>query len=137
MSTQIRRERKSYYDILERSQKGRLDITPWLIWFLNCLEKAIKRSEIILKNVLNKTKFWNQHKDKTLNQRQIYMLNILFDGFKGKLTSSKWAKMTKCSQDTATRDITMLIENGILIKSTEGGRSTNYLLKDFPINDIS
>jgi len=137
MSTQIRRERKSYYKILESTQKNALDITPWLSWFLSCLEKSIKNSGAILENVLNKAKFWEQHREKIFNQRQIGMLNNLFDGFKGKLTSSKWAKMTKCSQDTAARDINFLINNDILIKSASGGRSTNYLLKDFPVNYIS
>lgn len=136
MSTQIRKERKSYYQILERTQKGCLDISEWLLWFLKCLHKAIEKSETLLETVLDKSKFWEQHAAKSLNERQITMLNILFDGFKGKLTSSKWAKMVKCSQDTANRDIKNLIELDILIKSDEGGRSTSYLLKDFPINRI-
>ena len=137
MSTQIRKVRKSYYDILESTQKGSLDITRWLIWFLDCLQQAIIQSESTLEKVLNKAKFWEQHTGISLNERQITMLNFLFDGFKGKLTSSKWAKMMKCSQDTATRDINSLIEQDILIKSPKGGRSTSYLLKDFPINTIN
>ncbi|EKD69899.1 MAG: filamentation induced by cAMP protein Fic [uncultured bacterium] len=136
MSTQIKNERKKYYEILESTQKKNLDITPWLEWFLGCLHRAINQSEIILKNVLNKSAFWKQHTAKSFNQRQIIMLNILFDGFKGKLTSSKWAKMTKCSQDTAARDIHQLIENNILVRSAEGGRSTHYVLKEYPINYI-
>ncbi len=136
MSTQIRRERKSYYDLLEKTQKSSLDITPWLSWFLRCLENAIKNSDTILENVLNKAKFWEQHAESIFNQRQVMMLNILFDGFKGKLTSGKWAKMTKCSQDTAARDIQQLVGQGVLVKGPEGGRSTNYVLKDFAINYI-
>jgi Fic family protein len=130
MSTQIRKERKAYYEILEHTQKGTLDITQWIIWFLETLHSAILQSEILLQTVLNKAKFWEQHSHKGLNKRQIDMLNILFDGFVGNLTSSKWAKMMKCSQDTATRDINYLITHDILIKSNKGGRSTDFLLKD-------
>lgn len=137
MSSQIRKQRKSYYDILEQTQKSGLDITSWLQWFLDCLHHAIIQSDTVLQHVLNKAKFWEQHSDKSLNQRQVNMLNILFDGFVGKLTTSKWAKMMKCSQDTAIRDINALIELGILIKSPERGRSTNYILKDFPINELA
>lgn len=137
MSTQIRNERKKYYEIVESTQRNNLDITPWLEWFLGCLDRAINQSEIILKNVFNKAAFWKQHAAKSFNQRQIEMLNVLFDGFKGVLTSSKWAKMTKCSQDTAARDIQQLIENNILVRSAEGGRSTHYELKEYPINYIS
>ncbi len=136
MSTEIRKQRKSYYEILERTQKSRLDISEWLVWFLNCLHQSILQSDSLLKNILNKAKFWEQHADKSLNERQITMLNFLFDGFKGKLTSSKWAKMIKCSQDTAARDIKYLLNQEILVKSAEGGRSTSYLLKDYPINFI-
>lgn len=136
MSTEIRRQRKSYYEILEKTQKGSLDISPWIHWFLQCLEQAVIHSESILENVLNKSRFWEQHASKPLNERQTLILNMLFDGFKGKLTSGKWAKVTKCSQDTATRDINQLVEYDILIKGEEGGRSTNYILKDYPINSI-
>lgn len=136
MSTQIRKDRKSYYDELESAQRGRLDITRWIIWFINCLNQAILQADEILKMVLNKAKFWEQHRDKMLNQRQIIMLNHLFDGFKGKLTTTKWSKMIKCSQDTAARDINHLIELDILVKSIEGGRSTSYHLKDFPMNQL-
>lgn len=134
MSTQIRKQRKSYYQILENTQKGSLDITDWILWFLDCLQKAIMSSELILKNILNKAKFWEQHSGKSFNKRQIDMLNILFDGLKGKLTTSNWAKMMKCSQDTAHRDMQNLIASGILIKGAAGGRSTAYILKDYPIN---
>lgn len=136
MSTQIRRDRKNYYKELESAQKGDLDITRWILWFLSSLSQAVDLSEAILENILNKTRFWDQHANKQLNSRQIAMLNILFDGIKGKLSSSKWAIMMKCSQDTASRDIQDLIDQDILIKSTEGGRSTSYLLRDFPINRI-
>ncbi|MCB1827033.1 MAG: Fic family protein, partial [Coxiellaceae bacterium] len=136
MSSQIRKERKIYYEILEKTQKGKLDITQWLLWFLNCLDKAIALSEKTLGMVLNKSRFWEQHSDKSLNERQIKMLNLLFDGFKGKLTTSKWAKLTNCSQDTAARDINNLCEHGILKSGPGGGRSTNYLLKDYPINSL-
>ena len=136
MSTQIRRDRKHYYQELESAQKGSMNITPWILWFLKSLSKAIELSDTILEYVLNKAKFWEQNRHKKFNQRQITMLNILFDGIKGNLTSTKWAKITKCSQDTASRDIQDLIEQDILIKSPQGGRSTNYLLKDYPINIV-
>jgi Fic family protein len=136
MSAQIRRDRKNYYLELEHAQKGTLDITPWIIWFLNTLSRAIMLSESHLEKILYKAKFWELHASKKLNERQIFMLNILFDGFKGKLSTSKWAKMMKCSQDTAARDIGDLMNQDILIKSAEGGRSTHYCLKDFPINSI-
>ncbi len=131
MSTQIRQDRKTYYEILEHTQKGGLDITKWIIWFLQTLHSAIIQSESLLKTVLGKAKFWEEHSRKDLNHRQIAMLNKLFDGFDGNLTSSKWAKMMKCSQDTASRDINYLINLKILIKSDKSGRSTNFLLKGF------
>ncbi len=137
MSTQIRKQRKTYYNILERTQKGTLDISEWLIWFLNCLYQSIIESETLTENILNKAKFWEAHACKTLNERQITILNLLFDGFEGKLTSNKWAKIMKCSQDTASRDIKSLLEYEILIKSPKSGRSTSYHLKDYPINTIN
>ena len=131
MSTQIRNERKQYYDILELTQKGDLDITKWLQWFLHCLLNALKSSDIILKKVLFKHKFWTDNASMIENERQRKILNKLLDGFDGKLTSSKWAKITKCSQDTALRDINDLIDKKILYKLPEGGRSTAYdLTKD-------
>lgn len=136
MSTQIQRERKHYYDILETTQKGTLDITAWLLWFLNCLDRAIINADDALKFILNKAKFWEINNNQQLNHRQIKTVNLLFDGFSGKLTSSKWAKLNKCSQDTATRDIQDLINKKIMIKSEEGGRSTNYILAEFPINHL-
>ncbi len=129
MSAQIRLERNVYYDILERTQKGKLDITEWLEWFLHCLDRALNATDEILKRVLNKTKFWDKHAQTPINERQRALINKLFDGFTGKLTSSKWAKITKCSPDTALRDINDLINKNILQKEPEGGRSTSYVLK--------
>lgn len=128
MSSQIRKERKSYYEILEKTQQGSLDITNWLNWFLNCLLNSLKSSETILTKVLYKHKFWNKYATEIQNERQKNMLNRLLDGFTGKLTTSKWAKINKCSQDTALRDIQFLIDKGILAKEKAGGRSTNYEL---------
>jgi Fic family protein len=129
MSAQIRLERNEYYSILEKSQKGKLDITAWLKWFLNCLLNAINTSEKTLGQALYKHTFWNLNATIVLNERQIIMLNRLLDGFDGKLTSSKWAKITKCSADTALRDIQDLIKKEILQNTQAGGRSTNYELK--------
>jgi Uncharacterized conserved protein len=128
MSSQIKKERKTYYDILERTQKGDLDITDWLSWFLNCLLNTLISSDAILAKVMSKAGFWKQHSTTILNERQRLMLNRLLDGFDGKLTSSKWAKITKCSQDTAIRDIQYLMNKAILKKEAAGGRSTNYEL---------
>ncbi len=128
MSAQIRRDNKAYYDLLERTQKGTLDITPWQDWFLNCLLRAIEGSREILDAVLIKARFWERFAKVSLNERQIKMLNMLLDGFEGKLTTSKWAKMTKCSQDTAHRDIVDLMERNALRKDPGGGRSTSYSL---------
>jgi Fic family protein len=128
MSSQIRRERKAYYDILEATQKGDLDITDWLEWFLGCLDRAFTGAESILAAVLNKARFWEVHSGERLNERQQLMLNRLLDGFEGKLTSSKWATIAKCSQDTASRDIDDLIDRGFLMRDARGGRSTSYSL---------
>lgn len=128
MSAEIRQRRKGYYDILEKTQKGDLDITAWLTWFLDCLGGAISRSEDELQIVLSKARFWEELRDATLNERQRMMLNRLLDGFDGKLTSSKWAQIAKCSQDTALRDIEALISMGVLDKEPGGGRSTSYAL---------
>jgi Fic family protein len=130
LSAQIRHERKAYYDMLEKTQKNDLDITSWLEWFLNCLDRAIGNTEETLGDVLYKARFLQTHKNVSLNDRQRIMLNKMLDGFEGKLTSSKWAKLTKCSQDTALRDILDLVERGILLKDAGGGRSTSYSLKD-------
>ncbi len=128
MSAEIQQRRKAYYDILEKTQKGALDVTEWLAWFLDCLDGAITRSENELQHVLEKARFWEAHRDTPLNERQRLMLNKLIDGFEGKLTSSKWAIIAKCSQDTALRDIEALIAVGILEKEPAGGRSTSYAL---------
>jgi Fic family protein len=128
MSAQIRQERKAYYEILERTQKGDLDITEWLIWSLACLSRAFEGAESIFAGVLKKARFWDKHAGDLLNDRQRDMLNRLLNGFEGKLTSSKWAKIEKCSPDTALRDITDLLKRGILVKDEGGGRSTSYLL---------
>ena len=130
MSAQIRQERSAYYDILEATQKGDLDISEWLEWFLDCLDRAFDRAETILASVLRKARFWTMHASTTFNDRQRAMVDRLFDGFEGKLTSSKWAQLTKCSQDTALRDIDDLIVKRILAKEAAGGRSTSYLLVD-------
>ena len=132
MSAQIRLERKQYYEILEKTQKGNLDITDWISWFLNCLTNALKSTDSVLTRVLFKADFWQKHIDTAINDRQRKLLNKLMDGFDGKLTSSKWAKIAKCSKDSAVRDINDLIEKGILRKESAGGRSTNYELTGMP-----
>lgn len=126
MSAQIRIERKQYYEILEATQKGNLDITEWIKWFLNCLINAVKATDEISTKVIFKANFWNTHSKTILNERQNKVLNKLLDGFEGKLSSAKWAKIAKCSKDSAIRDINDLIEKNILQKETAGGRSTNY-----------
>lgn len=131
ISTQIRKERKKYYEILEKTQKGNLDITKWLEWFLNCLLNALKASEIILGKVIFKHNFWLQNDGKIINERQRKILNMLLDGFKGNINTSKWASICKCSQDTALRDIQDLIKKGILHKLPHGGRSTSYSINNF------
>ncbi|MEY4875896.1 MAG: hypothetical protein RL708_1045 [Bacteroidota bacterium] len=129
MSAQIRQERKQYYNILEKTQKGNLDITEWIQWFLQCLINALKSTDLILSKVLLKADFWNTHSKTNINDRQQKMLTKLLDSFDGKLTSSKWAKIVKCSKDTAIRDINDLINKNMLQKESAGGRSTNYELK--------
>jgi len=130
MSSQIKQEREAYYKILEQTQKGNLDISEWMLWFLDCLERAILNSETILAAVLKRARFWGLNKAQHFNKRQHKILDLLLDQFEGKLTAKKWAKINKCSHDTATRDINDLISKGILVKSPEGGRSTNYLLAE-------
>ena len=130
MSSHIQKERKTYYEKLEKTQKGNLDITEWIYWFLNTLLAAIVNSEETLALVVRKHKFWNTHGTEINNERQKKVLNKLLGEFTGNLTSSKWAKIAKCSQDTALRDIQDLINKGILIKSDAGGRSTRYKLKN-------
>jgi len=128
MSAQIVRQKKGYYHTLERIQKGTLDITGWLQWFLECLTSALKFTETSLAMVLTKAKFWEEHASAIINDRQKLMINKLLDNFFGKLTTSKWAKITKCSQDTALRDIQDLVRKGVLLKEPGGGRSTSYTL---------
>jgi Fic family protein len=128
MSAQIRSDRKRYYEVLEETQKGTLDLTGWLLWFMECLESALNKAEDILSAVFFKAAFWNKYSSVHLNERQRLMLNKILDGFTGKLTSSKWAKISGCSADTALRDIEDLIEKGILKKEQAGGRSTSYKL---------
>lgn len=128
MSAQIRIERKAYYEVLEMIQKGNLDITKWIQWFLNCLINGLKSTNSVLESLLFKVDFWTLYSSVLLNERQQKLLNKLLDGFEGKLTSSKWAKITNCSKDTAIRDINDLIEKKLLQKETAGGRSTSYEL---------
>ena len=150
MSVSIRQERNAYYDVLEKTQKNihvtktglpaarlparqgqaGIDITAWLEWFLACLDRALDTTETTLAGVFKKARFWETHPAGSINERQRTMINKLFDGFEGKLTSSKWAKVARCSQDTALRDILELVEKGVLVKDSAGGRSTSYLLKD-------
>lgn len=128
MSAQIRTERKTYYDMLERTQKGGLDITPWLSWFIGCLDRAFGGAETILASVMRKARFWEAIAGQALNERQRKVVNRLLDGFEGKLTNAKWAALTKASSDTALRDINDLLRRGILVKDAAGGRSTSYSL---------
>ncbi|MDP5171080.1 MAG: hypothetical protein NWR72_12620 [Bacteroidia bacterium] len=126
MSAQIRKERTAYYNILEASQQATLDISNWLEWFLHCLYNAMTAAEAILANVMAKHQFWMHHNATPLNERQIKVLNRLLDGFEGNLSSSKYAKLTTCSRDTALRDIQDLMEKQILTQTEAGGRSTSY-----------
>lgn len=128
LSAQIQRERKAYYDILERTQKGTLDVTAWLLWFLQMLEEAVNHAHHKLDAVLGKARFWQRVSGASLNERQVRVLNRLLDGFDGKLTTSKWAALAKCSPDTALRDINELVELNVLHRSSAGGRSTSYEL---------
>lgn len=128
MSAQIRIERNAYYEMLEAAQKGDLDVTAWLAWFLDCIDRAFDRAEEAYSAVLGKARFWERHLQTDLNERQRLVINRLLDGFEGKLTSSKWASLAKCSQDTALRDIEDLRQRGILVRDAAGGRSTSYSL---------
>lgn len=128
MSAQIRQERNAYHDILEQTQKGSLDVTPWMNWFLGCLGRAIDGAQLTLEAVMAKARFWEKFERIRRNDRQLLVLNRLLDGFEGKLTNSKYAKLTKCSPDTALRDIDALVERGVLVRNPEGGRSTSYSL---------
>jgi len=128
MSAQIRAERKTYYDVLEHTQKGTMDVSTWMEWFLECLDRAIQGTEETLARVFQKARFWENYGSFPFNERQRLMLNKLLDGFEGNMTSGKWAKIANCSHDTAARDIQALIEAGILAKNPGGGRSTSYAL---------
>jgi len=130
MSLQIRQERNVYYDGLEAAQKETLEITQWLEWFLDCLGRAINEAEGTLAIVMGKARFWESHAGVSFNDRQLLLINKLIDGFEGKLTTSKWAKLAKCSQDTALRDILSMVESGVLVKDSAGGRSTSYSLRE-------
>jgi Fic family protein len=126
MSSRIREERSQYYDTLERTQKGELDITDWLVWFLGCFSRAIEGAEAILANVLRKAEFWQRYAREPLTERQKTVLNRYLDGFEGKLTAKKWAAIGKCSVPTAQRDINDLIERGILRRNPGGSKNTSY-----------
>ena len=132
LSAQIQRERKTYYDILEQTQKRSMDVTEWLLWFLAALHRSVDQAQVTLDAVLTKARFWQRRATMQLNERQVKLLNKLLDGFEGKLTSSKWAAIAKCSPDTALRDIHDLLTRGVLRKADAGGRSTCYELNDLP-----
>lgn len=129
VSAEINRNKKSYYDVLEQTQKGGMDITSWLLWFFDCIENAIRRTLSTVDRTIDKAAYWDRFRDVDINERQRKIINRLWDGFDGKLTSSKWAKMCSCSQDTALRDINDLIKKGMLSDSGESGRNKNYLLR--------
>lgn len=128
MSSQIRTERAAYYDVLERTQRGTTDVTDWMTWFLACLGRSIDAAGTALAAVLAKARFWERAGGLALNERQCRVLNRVLDGFEGKLTTSKWAKLAKCSQDTALRDIMALVAHGLLARNPAGGRNTSYRL---------
>jgi Fic family protein len=133
MSAQIKQEHKEYYDVLESAQTGILDVTAWMLWFLDCLGRSIDGAHVTLKAVLDKARFWDRIKDVPLNDRQRSVINRLLDGFEGKLTSSKYAKLTKCSQDTAYRDIQVLVERHVLDQNPEGGAKHELLARALAI----
>ena len=130
MSAEINRKKKEYYEILEKTQRGNLEITEWLLWFFGCLENAITSASKSIERTLQKAAYWEKFHDVEVNERQRKIINRMWDGFDGKLTTSKWAKICSCSQDTALRDINDLINKGMLRNSGEGGRSANYLLSE-------
>lgn len=131
LSAQIMKERNDYYQVLEVSQKGNVDVTGWLEWYLGCFDRALTAAEDLIATALKRDAFWKAHAAAPLNQRQRDMLNRLLDGFVGKLRTSKWAALSNCSQDTAGRDIAELVHLGILVKDEAGGRSTSYSLAPF------
>jgi Fic family protein len=131
MSAQITSDRKQYHSILEKTQNENFDVTGWMLWFFDCMQKALKTTDIILLNVIKKSEFWKIHNKTPLNNRQRLVINKLLSGIDGKLQSSKWAQIAKCSSDTALRDIKDLIKKEILCRKSQGGRSTNYDLAEF------
>jgi Fic family protein len=137
MSAEIRRQRGDYYRILEHTQQGTMDITAWMEWFLECLTRAIEGAHLALAGVIVKARFWEKLRDTPLNERQRLVINRLLDGFEGNLTTSRWATLTKSSQDSALRDIQQLVERGVLIRNTAGGRSTSYSLSGAPLGGRS
>lgn len=128
MSAEIMRNRKDYYDALEQAQKSKMDVTEWLVWFLTTLRQALAEGITTTDRTLRKTAFWQRMQEVVISERQRKVINMLWDGLDGKLSTSKWAKINHCSQDTALRDIEDLIKKGILCRTEEGGRSTNYEL---------
>ncbi len=130
MSAEILKDRKEYYTILEKTTTGAMDITPWLEWFISTMKEALTHAETTVMRVVRKASFWNKYREVPMNERQVKVVNRLWDGFDGKLNSSKWAKITNTSQATALRDITDLMEKGILVKSEDSGRSAHYLLAE-------
>ena len=128
MSAQIREERGEYYRILEQTQREPMDVTAWMEWFLGCLTRAIEGAQAALSSVIAKARYWEKLRDVPLNERQRLVINRLLEGFDGKLSTSKWAALTKSSQDTALRDIQQLVERGVLVRDPAGGRSTRYSL---------
>ena len=128
MSAQIREERRDYYDILEQTQKETMDVTPWMSWFAGCLGRAIENSENTLDSALAKARFWERIGGLPINERQRKMINLMLNGFRGKLTWLKWAKIAKCSQETARQDIAELVGHGILAQTAESGRNPGYVL---------
>jgi Fic family protein len=130
LSAQIQRERKTYYDVLERTQKRSMEVTEWLAWFLGALHRAVDQSQFTLDAVLTKARFWQRWATTPMHDRQVKVLKRLLDGFEGKLTSRKWAAIAKCSADTALRDINDLLACGVLRKADAGGRSTSYALSE-------
>lgn len=130
MSAEIKLMRSEYYEVLERTQRGDGDITEWLLWFLRCFDAALDSTEENLSAVLARARYWEHFAKEEINERQRKIINLQFDGFFGKLTSSKWAKIAKCSSDTALNDIKDLLGKGMLVKNGEGGRSTNYSLPE-------
>jgi Fic family protein len=132
MSAQIRDERREYYEALERAQRGTMDVTSWMEWFLGCLTRAMEGAQAALSDAIAKARHWERLRDVSMNERQRVVIAKLIEGFEGKLTTSKWAELTKSSQDTALRDIQQLVERGVLVRNQAGGRSTSYSLAAAP-----